>query len=90
MGETTVCDVLGEPGSWVNCISDEMTGSPDMQGATVVDVFVSRNEVTLYARGLNGTESATVFVIQNQDLRQRIVTAMHPGMDVQAVLRVAV
>jgi len=90
MSETTVCGVLGEPASWENCISDELAGSPDMRGATVLDVFVSRNELTLYARSLNGTESATVFVIQDQDLRQKVATAMHPGADVLAALRVAV
>lgn len=90
MGETTLCEVLGEPSSWGNCISDELAGLPDMRGATVLDVFVARNELTLYVRGLNGTESATVFVIQDPDLRQKIVTAMHPGADVLETLRAAV
>jgi len=90
MGETTVCDVLGEPASWGNCISDEPAGSPDMRGATVLDVFVSRNELTLYTRGVNGSESATVFVIQDPDLRQKVATAIHPGVEVLAALRIAV
>lgn len=90
MGETTVCDVLGGPESWENCISDDAAGSPDMRGATVLDVFVSRNELTLYVRGANGTESATVFVIKDQDVRQKVVPAMHPGVDVLTALRVAV
>jgi hypothetical protein len=90
MSEMTVCDVLGEPASWKNCISDELSGPPDMRGATVLDVFVSRSEITLYARGSNGTESASVFVIHDKDLRQKIAMAMHPGMEVLAGLRVAV
>ena len=61
-----------------------------MQGATVLDVFVARNELTLYVRGLNGTETATVFVIPDPDVRQKIATAMHPGADVLEALRVAV
>jgi hypothetical protein len=90
VSEATVCDVLGKPDLWVNCISDELSGLPDMRGATVLDVFVSRDQITLYARGSNGTESASVFVIQDQDLRQKIVMAMQPGVEVLAALRVAI
>ena len=90
MNEKTVCDVLGEPASWENCISDELSGPPDMRGATILDVFVSRNQITLHALGTNGTESASVFVIQDQDLRQKVVMAMNPGVEVLAALRVAV
>ena len=90
MNEATVCDVLGEPASWANCISDELVGMPDMREATIVDVFVSRNELTLYAKGTNGAQSMAVFVIENQDLREKVATAMHIGANVFAALHSAI
>jgi hypothetical protein len=90
MGETIVQDVLGELESWANCVSDQLIGLPDMRKATIVDVFVSRNEVTLYALGTNGAEAVAIFVIEDQDLRLKVATAMHPGVDVLAALRAAI
>lgn len=90
MNEATVCDVLGEPASWANCISDQLVGLPDMRGATIVDLFVSRNELTLYAKGTNGAQSMAVFVIENQDLREKVATAIHPPIGVRAALRLAI
>ena len=90
MNEATVCDVLGESASWANCISDELVGLPDMREATIVDVFVSRNELTLYAKGTNGAQSMAVFVIDDQDVRQKIAAAIHPPVGVLAALRLAI
>lgn len=87
MGETMVQDVLGEPESWANCISDQMTGLPDLRGANVLDVFVAGDKLTLYAQGTDGAQSVTVFVIDDQDIRRKIATAFHPGAGVLAALR---
>ena len=85
-----VSDVLGNPESWANCVSDQLIGVPDLREATVVDVFVSRNELTLYAQETNGSESVTVFVIEDQDVRRKIATAMPPGVGVLAALQAAI
>lgn len=90
MSETMIQDVLGEPESWGNCVSDQLVGLPDMQGATIVDVFVSRNELTLYTQGTNGAESVAVFVVEDQDVRKKIATLMQPGVEVYAALRTAI
>lgn len=90
MSETIVSDLRRESESWVNCTSDDLGGLPDIRGATIVDVFVSRNEVTLYALGRNGAQSLAVFVIEDQEIRQKVVSAMHPGVDVLSALRAAI
>ena len=90
MSETIVSDVLGQPESWANCISDELVGLPDLREATILDVFVSRNELTLYTSAANGAKALAVFVIENQCLRKKIATAMQPGLDVSTVLQAAI
>lgn len=90
MGETMVQDVLGEPESWANCISDQMSGLPDLRAASVLDVFVAGNKLSLYAQGTDGTQSVTVFVIDDQDIRRKIATVFHPGVGVLAALRAAI
>lgn len=86
----TISEILGEPESWANCVSDELDGLANLRESTIVDVFVSRNELTLYALGKNGVEAVAVFVIEDQDLRQKIAKAILPGADVLATLRLAI
>lgn len=90
MSETIVSDVLGEPESWANCISDELVGLPDLRAATILDVFVSPNALTLYAVAANGAEAVAVFDIENTGLRKKIATAMQPGLDVSTALKAAI
>lgn len=90
IGETIVSDVLGEPESWANCISNELVGLPDLRAATILDVFVSRNELTLYALAANGAEAMAVFAIENTGLRNKIATVMQPGLDISTVLQAAI
>jgi len=81
-----VQDVLGEPASWANVISDQLSGLPEMREATIEDIFVARNKITLYARAADGTQTAAVFEIDNQDLRHKVVMAIRPGVPVLAAL----
>ena len=90
MSETIVQDVLGEPESWSNCVSDQSVGLPDLRGATIVDVFDTGKKITLYARGVDGTETVSVFVIEDQDVRRKIATAIQPGTNVLAALQAAI
>lgn len=90
ISETIVSDVLGEPESWANCISDELVGLPDLREATILDVFVSRNGLALYTLAATGAEAMAVFVIENQGLRKKIATVMQPGLNVSTALQAAV
>jgi hypothetical protein len=78
----TVRDVLGEPSSWDNHISDGFEGKPDMDGATILDVFVSGNQLALYTRNAVGVEALSIFFIDDQEIRARIATQLMPGLDV--------
>lgn len=87
MGETMVQDVLGQPESWTDSVSDQAVGLPDLRGATILDVFDTGKKLTLYARGADGSETVSVFVIEDQDVRRKVATAMHAGADVFAALK---
>ena len=90
MEVTVVQDVLGLPETWANCVSDDVGEPPDLQGATIIDVFVSRNEITLYAIEAQGGEAVAVFVIEDQAMRRRIASALRPGADVLLALRAVI
>lgn len=90
IGETTVIDVLGEPEAWANCVSDQLAGLPNMREWTILDVFVSRNELTVYASAADGAEGVAVFEIENQNVRQKVATAMQPGLGVSEALQAAI
>ena len=90
MGETLVQDVLGQPESWSDSISDQAIGLPDLRGATILDVFENGKKLTLYSRGVDGTETVSMFVIEDQDVRRKIATTMHPGANVVAALQAAI
>ena len=90
MGEVMVQDVLGQPESWTNSVSDQAVGMPDLRGATILDVFENGKKLTLYARGMDGTETVCVFVIEDQDVRRKVATAIHPGSNVVAALQTAI
>ena len=78
----TIRDVLGEPSTWDNHISDGFDGKPDMNGATILDVFVSGNQLALYTRSAAGVEALSIFFIDDQQLRARIATQLMPGLDI--------
>jgi hypothetical protein len=71
---TTVGDVLGEPASWPNRIADELNDKCDMDGAIVLDVFVSGNQLAVYTRDVTGIEALSIFNIDDPKLRARIAT----------------
>ena len=85
--ETTVQDVLGEPGEWTRCISNDANEMPDMRGAIILDVFVVRQELLIYIQGIAGSETVAVFLIEDQGLRQRTADALQIGAEVIAALQ---
>jgi hypothetical protein len=61
-----------------------------LREATILDVFVSRNELALYALAATGAEAMAVFVIENQGLRKKIATVMQPGLNVSTALQASI
>jgi hypothetical protein len=85
-GVTTVRDVLGEPTSWPNRIADGLNDECDMDGAVVLDVFVSGNQLAVYTRNVTGIEALSIFNIDDSELRARIATRVLPGLDINAAV----
>jgi hypothetical protein len=83
---STVRDVLGEPASWPNRIADGLNDECDMDGAIVLDVFVSGNQVAVYTRNVTGIEALSIFNIDDAELRARIATRVIPGLDINAAV----
>jgi hypothetical protein len=85
-GIATVRDVIGDPSSWANHISDGFDGEPDMDDATILDVFVAGNQLAIYTRSVGGIEALSIFFIDDAELRARIAIQLVPGMDIHAAV----
>jgi hypothetical protein len=86
MKVSTVRDLLGEPTSWGNHISDGTDDMPPMDGATILDVFSSGRQLSVYTRSLAGAEALSLFLIENAALCARIAEALKPGLDIHKAL----
>ena len=82
MNAKTVRDLFGEPEAWDNHISDGADGMPDMDGARIVDVFVSGNQVAIYTRSDDGVEALSIFFVDDPEVRARVALALLPGSNV--------
>jgi hypothetical protein len=79
MDAITIRDLFGEPEAWGNHISDGLDGMPDMDGARIVDVFVSGNQVAIYTRNDDGVEALSIFFVDDPKVRERVALALAPG-----------
>jgi hypothetical protein len=86
----TVRDVLGEPESWPNSMNGDCRGIPNMQGATISDVIASGNEVAVHTQGGVDGPTFSVFVIEDEDLRARMLRALRPGAPVHEAVAAAI
>ena len=82
----TVRDVLGAPESWPNAMNSDWQGIPNIKGATIWDVIASGNEVAVQTQGAACGPTFTVFIIEDQKLRERTVRALKIGASVREVL----
>ncbi len=82
----TVRDVIGEPEHWSNCISDHPESMPHVNGAIILEVFSTANEIKLYLRGENGFETLSVFQVNDSTIRQGLVNALRPGTSIREAL----
>jgi len=90
MDKRTVRDVLGEPESWSNYMRGEWRGIPDMKGATISEVVALGKEVAVHTKGAPGGDTFSVFVIEDQDLRERTIRALRPGVEVHEAVAAAI
>jgi len=79
---TTIRDFVGDPRTWENHISDGDARTPNMDGATVLDIFVSGNHLSLYTEDGYGVRGLSIFHIDDPDIRTRIAKALSPGSNV--------
>lgn len=81
MAKRTVRDVIGEPNSWSNSVSDELVARPAVSGALILDVFAAANEISIHWRADSGFETLSVFKIGNPEIQAGLVDALMPGTD---------
>jgi hypothetical protein len=87
----TVRDVIGEPSSWPNQISDgDHNEIPDMNGATIVDVYSSGRQLAIYTRNSASREALSIFYVDDWDLRARIANVLLPGLAVNDAVSIAI
>ena len=81
MDGKTIRDLFGEPEAWTNHFSDG-ENAMDMDGAIIVDVFVSGNQVAIYTKNDEGVEALSLFFVNDPDVRARVALAFAPGSNV--------
>jgi len=77
-----VCDIIGEPPSWPNDLDGASQGPNDFRGARISEVTVVGNEVTVCTSGGACGNTLSVFTIEDEQLRARVVGALRYGMSV--------
>lgn len=90
MDTKTVRDVLGEPESWPNSMNGDRQGIPNMKGATIWDVIAAGNEVAVHTQGAVCGPTFSVFIIEDQDLRERTVRALKLGAPISEALAASI
>ncbi len=85
MGKKTVGDVIGEPETWPFYLRGERIAQPDMRGVKIASVIAAGNHIEVRTFGPLGPNFA-MFVIEDEELRRRIVRAVLPGMDVHVAV----
>jgi hypothetical protein len=86
----SVRDLIGDPSSWVNHISDGDGNMPEMDGATIQDIFNSGNQLAIYTRNTAGIEALSIFYIDSAELRERLASLLLPGLNVHDAVAIAI
>lgn len=63
---------------------------PDMDGATILDVFTTGSQLSVYTRNQAGIEALSLFYISDPELRARIALVLKAGLDVHEAVAVAI
>ena len=91
MKTRTVRDVIGDPESWENHISDAADSKlPNLVCAKIQDVFSSGNQLRVYTRNSAGVEALSVFFINDTALRAQVANLLVPGLDVHEAVAIQI
>lgn len=90
MSAKTIRDLFGDPQGWANHFLDGEGGKPDMNGATIVDVFVSGEQIAIYTKSKQGVDALSLFFVRDPEVRARIAQALIPGSNVDDAVAIAI
>jgi hypothetical protein len=82
MDTKTVRDVIGEPESWPNLMHCEWQGPQDMRGATIAEVFAAGDQIAVQTKGAVCGETFSTFMVEDQELRDRLTQVLRPELSV--------
>ena len=82
MSKKCVRDVIGVPDSWPNHLNGHSREPPDMRGAVITDAFVSGDQIAVHTRGAACGETFSTFVVQDQELRDRLTQILRANQNV--------
>jgi len=82
MDTKRVSDVIGLPETWRNHLQASGDDPSDLRGAIISEVIVAGNEVAVCTTGGAGGATFSVFTIADEELRNRVVRALRPGLNV--------
>ena len=77
-----VCDVIGDPAFWPNHLHRAGPGVNDFRGATISDVIVVGSDIAVCTSGGQSGRTFSVFTIEDEQLRSRVVRALRYGLNV--------
>ena len=84
-----VRDVLGEPDSWPNFMHEEWQQAQDMRGAIITVVFAAGDQIAVQTKGAICGETFSTFVVEEQEVRDRIMQILRPDLSVYAAVATA-
>ena len=90
MSAKFVRDVIGEPESWPNFLHEEWQRSQDMRGARITEVFASGDQIAVQTKGAVCGETFSTFVVEDQELRDRLMQVLRPDLSVYEAVATAI
>jgi hypothetical protein len=90
MSSQTIRDLFGDPERWPNHFSNAEDGEPDMNGAKIVDVFVSGEQIAIYTKSDEGVDALSLFFVRDPATRARVAQALVPGLNVDEAVAIAI
>jgi hypothetical protein len=82
MDSKTARDVIGAPESWPNHLNGHSKEPPDMRGATITEVFAAGDQIAIHTKGAVCGETFSTFVVEDQELRDRLTQVLRPELNV--------
>ena len=89
MSAKFVRDVIGEPESWPNHLNGHSKEPPDMRGAVITDAFSLGDEIGVQTMGAACGETFSTFVVEDQELRDRLTQVLRANLNVYEAVATA-